>query len=135
MVQTQTVGFSKAIQAGLMAGVIAAVINAVLFLVASAMGFFPSSVLTPLGQPFSLVPFVVMSLLPSLVASLIYTLITRFARNPNQIFLWVAAAVFVFMFFNPFMLKGAPAGMLVTLEIMHVVVAGLCIYFLTRLHR
>ena len=135
MVQTQTASFGKAVQTGLMAGVVAAVVNVVIFLIASAMGFFPSSVITPAGQPFSLVPVIMMSLLPSIVAGGVYALIARFARNANQIFLWVAAAVFIFMFFSPFSIKGAPTGMIVSLEIMHVVVAGLCVYFLTRLSR
>lgn len=135
MVRAPTVNFGRAIQTGLMAGVVAAVINAVLYLITSAMGFFPSSVITPAGQPFSLIPVIAMSLLPSVVAGIVYALIARFAQNPNRIFLWVAAAVFVFMFFSPFSLKGAPTGMIVTLEIMHVVVAGLVVYFLTRLSR
>lgn len=135
MVSTQKVSLGRILQAGLMAGVVAAVVNVVIFLIGSAMGFFPSSVITPAGQPLSLAPVIMMSLIPSIVAGGVYALIARFARNPSQIFLWVAAAVFVLMFFGPFSIKGATTGMIVSLEIMHVVVAGLCVYFLTRLSR
>lgn len=125
----------RVFQAGLTAAVLAAVVNALIYLIASSMGFFPSSVLTPVGQPFSIAPVIIVSVIASLGAALVYALLVRFVSNPNRIFLWVAAVVFVFMFFNPFMLKGAPAGMLVSLEIMHVVVAGSAIYLLTRLSR
>lgn len=122
-------------QAGLTAGLASALVNAILYLVTSSMGFFPSSVLTPAGQPFSLAPVILVSAVASLGAALVYALLVRFTANPNRIFMWVAAVVFVFMFFNPFMLKGAPASMIVSLEIMHLVVAGFSIYLLTRLSR
>lgn len=118
-------------QAGLTAAALSTVVNAVIYLIASSMGFFPSSVLTPAGQPFSLAPVIIVSVVASLGAALVYALLVRFVGNPNRIFLWIAAAVFVLMFFNPFMLKGAPAGMLASLEIMHVVVAGSALYLLT----
>lgn len=122
-------------QAGLTAGIASALVNAILYLITSSMGFFPSSVVTPAGQPFSLAPVVIVSAVASLGAAVVYALLVRYTANPNRIFMWVAAVVFVLMFFNPFMLKGAPPSMIVSLEIMHGVVAGFSIYLLTRLSR
>ena len=131
----QKASIGQIAQAGAMAAVISAVVNAVLYLITSAMGFFPSSVVTPAGQPFSIAPVIIISVISSLGAAVGYWLCVRFARDPNRVFYIVAAVVFVLMFFNPFTLRGAPAGMIITLELMHVVVAGLAIYFLTRLSR
>ena len=122
-------------QAGLIAGVASALVNATLYLITSALGFFPGNVLTPAGQPCSLAPVIIVSLVSSLGAAAVYALLVRYTANPKRIFMWVAAVVFVLMFFNPFMLQGAPPSMIVSLEIMHGVVAGFSIYLLTRLSR
>ena len=135
MVATRKASLTQIFQAGAIAGAIATVVNVVLFLIASAMGFFPSSVVTPMGQPFSVVPVIISSLIGALGGAAGYAIVQRFAKDTNRVFLIVAAVVFVLAFFNPFGIQNAPAGMIVTLELMHVVVAGLAVYFLTRFNR
>ncbi len=131
----QKTSVAQIAQAGAMAAVGAAVVNVVIYLVASALGLFPSTVLTPMGTPILVGAVIATSVIAPLVAAIVYALIVRFLANPNRIFLIVAAVVFVLMFFNPFMLKGAPAGMIASLELMHLVVAGFSVYLLTRSSR
>ncbi|HMN30180.1 MAG TPA: DUF6069 family protein [Caldilineaceae bacterium] len=119
---------------GLLATAVSAVVNAVLYLVGSALGGFPSDVITPLGYPVTLVPVLVMSIVPVLLGTLAYWLLTRFTDRANRWFIILVAVVFVAMFFGPPDLRsaGAPMLMVVLLEVMHVVTAGAAIYFLTR---
>lgn len=131
----QKTSVAQIAQAGITVAVIAAAVNAVIYLIGNAMGFFPSSVITPAGQPLSIVPVVLASVIASLGAAVAYWLCVRFTRDPNRVFYIVAAVVFVLTLFGPFNLPGAPVGMIVSLELMHVVVAGLALYFLTRLGR
>jgi hypothetical protein len=131
----QKASIGQIAQAGAMVAVISAVVNAVIYLIASAMGFFPSSVVTPAGQPLSIAPVVILSVLGSIGAAIGYALCVRFVPNPNRAFLILAVVVFVLMFFAPFGIQNAPIGMLVSLQLTHVVVAGLAVYFLTRLTR
>ena len=122
--QKPSVG-SLAVTGGI-AAVVAAVINAVLFLVGNALGAFPEDVLTPLGEPISLVPVVLMTIVGGIAATVGYIVLTRFLSVRNaKIALWVIGALVLFgMFFSPLGLEGMPALGIFLLEVMHFV-AGL----------
>lgn len=117
---------------GAMATAVSAVGNAILYFVGAALGGFPTDVLTPLGYPITLAPVLIMSIVPVLLGTIAYTILTRLPVNPNLWFTIITGVIFIAMFFNPFTLAGAPALMIVLLEVMHVVTAGAAIYFLTR---
>lgn len=114
--------------------VVAAVINAVLFFVGAAMGGFPQNVITPAGQPITVVPVILFSIVPILLGAVGYTILSRFTNRANLIFTIVTVVIFIAMIYSPIPLLqvGAPMLMVILLEIMHVVVAGAAIYFLTR---
>lgn len=115
----------KVLYPALAAGLVAAAINAVLFWVGSATGAVPADLIIPnAGQPLTIVPVIISSILPALVAGLVFFLLIRFTRNPLRIFNWVAAIVLILSFSSPFTIPNVPAGMAVVLELMHVVVAG-----------
>ncbi len=69
---------------GLIAVVIAAIVNAILFFIGSALGAFPSSVITPMGTPLTLGPVVLMSAVGILVGTLGYTILSRLTAAPNR---------------------------------------------------
>ena len=116
------VSFGAALRAGLTAGVIAAVINAVVFFVAQAMLGGPLAVDTPVTDGIGLIPVLLFSIVPPLVAGALYWLLDRFLANPNPAFLGIAAVVFIAFIFPPISSSLSPiTGW--TLEIMHGVVA------------
>ena len=119
---------------GLTAAVVAAVINAILFYIGVAAGDFPASVITPMGEPITVVAVVFMSILTIVLGTIGYTVLSRLTANPNRWFMIATAIVFIVMFISPIQLQSAGASLLmvVLLEIMHVVAAGAAIYFLTR---
>ncbi|MCX6046205.1 MAG: DUF6069 family protein [Chloroflexi bacterium] len=117
---------------GIMAAVIAAVVNGILFLIGSAAGAFPSSVITPMGVPITIGAVVLMSAVGVLVGTLVYTIFSRFSARSGRWFTIVAVIVLLLMAYSPFSLAGAPTLMILFLEIMHLVAGGAAIYFLTR---
>ncbi len=126
--QNSTLNPSFLLKAAPVAGLIAAVINTVLYFLGDAMGFMDQTVGTPSAdgiQPITLLPVIMSSIIPSIVAGLVFALLNRFTSNPFRIFGIISLVLVVLSFANPFMgIPGIPVGMGVLLNIMHVVVAG-----------
>ena len=122
-----TANTSKVMVNALIAGVIAAVINAIFYLV--VQGSFTDVIAA--GQPFSIIPVIVTSLIGALGGGVAYLLIDRFLGNVKRNWTILAIVVLVLFAFNPFVgLTNGNTTAIVVLEIMHLVVAGLTYYFL-----
>jgi hypothetical protein len=119
---------------GLIAAAVSALVNAILYLVGAPLGGFPSTVLTPLGAPITLGPVLIMSIVPVLLGTLAYQILTWLNSNANLWFMIITGVVFIVMFPGPLGIPDAPTLMVVLLEVMHVVTAGAAVYFLTRSH-
>lgn len=101
---------------------LAAAAATLLYFVGRILGAFSPTVLVR-GEPFSAIPVVLLSFFPVLAAALVFALLVRFTERPKRIFYVIAAVIFVVMFLTPFSVPAAPALTIVTLELMHVVVA------------
>lgn len=122
--------------AGPVAAVGAAVANAVVFLVASGIGAIPGDVLIPnAGAPLSLGMVALSSAVPAIPAAIVFAVIGRFSRRPVRAFGVVTAVVLLLSFVTPFTVPGAPLAMILSMELMHVVAAGVIFYALTTLGR
>ncbi len=116
------VTLGAALRAGLTAGLIAAAINAVIYFIARAILGGPLLVDTPVSDNVGLVPILLFSLVPPLVAGAVYWGLDRFLANPNPAFLVIAAIVFIVFMINPVVAALSPVTGW-ALEIMHGVVA------------
>lgn len=127
-------GTQKLLYLAPIAGSIAALLNAVLFFIGASMGAVPATVRIPdaNGQPLTLVPVLISSVMPALVAGLVLFLLIRFTKKPLRIFNSVAAVVLLLSFASPFTIPNITTGMIVLLELMHVVVAGSVVYVFNR---
>ena len=117
-----------------LAGVIAAGINSILFLIGSAIGLMDASVLVPgMDTPITIVPVIMSSIIPSLIAGLVLGVMNYFLNKPFKVFRIVALILLILSFANPFMgIPGIPLGMGIWLNLMHVVVAGTVVYCFGR---
>ncbi len=117
-----------------LAGAIAAVINSVLFLIGSATGLIDAAVLVPgMNTPITIVPVMMSSFIPSLIAGLVLGVMNYFLDKPFKVFRIVALILLILSFANPFMgIPGIPVGMGIWLNLMHVVVAGTVVYCFGR---
>lgn len=117
----------------LIAALLGALANALLYYVSAALGAFPQSVLVPRANaPFSVFPVVSLTIVAVFGAAFMFYLVALAVPRPKRIFWVVAALVFVLMFFTPFSLPGAPVGMIVVLELMHVVAAAAALWPVAR---
>lgn len=126
--------FKKAITAALLAGVTAALINAVLFFIFKAAGLIDNDVLIPQNnQPLGALPVLLSSLIPSLLAGLVWYLFERYTNNGFRYFSILAIVLLVLSFANPFLgIPGIPVAMALALNCMHIVVVLSLLYFFKR---
>ena len=113
-------------------GLTAAAVNAGIYFVAHGLGLIPAAVLVN-GQPLTVVPVIISSILPVLVAAGVFALLGRFTKNPVRIFTILAGVLLIASFVNPYVaIPGVPPAMAIVLNLMHVVVAGLVVYSFRR---
>ncbi len=134
VIQTERVALGRLWWASLLAGLGATIANVVVFLIASAAGAIPQTVLiqTPAGPlPVGIAAVVFNSFLPAIVAGVFLALLNRFTRRPIRIFRIVSAVLLVLSFANPFTIPDAPMVMILALNLMHVVAAAIIVGVLT----
>ena len=116
------------------AGVVAAIINAILFMVIGIPT--DQTVQAPDGsqQSIGVMNFVMMSILPALIAGVLFALIAKFVPKPFLVFNIIATLIFIFMIFPPFeKVANASFSTLVLLQVSHVVVASAVLYALNNM--
>ena len=117
---------------GILAGLIAGVINVIIYFVAKSMGGISDAVLLPGGDPLMLVPVILSSVLPGLLAGLLLFGIFKFFSNPVRIFSITACIFLVVSMAGPLVTPGLPTGMRITLSLMHLAAGSVIIFYLTR---
>jgi len=129
--KTRTISLRNLTLATLVAAASALLINVVLYFLGDIFGAFPPSVQVQ-GQPFGVIPVILFSFFPVVIAALVFLLLVRFTAQPKRVFYIVAAVIFALMIFTPFTLAGAPTLTIATLELMHIVVASGSVWAVSR---
>jgi hypothetical protein len=118
--------------ASLLAGLGAVVANVLVYFIASAAGAIPGDVLIPgMNQPVTVIPVILNSFVPAILAAVLLALLNRFTRRPVRIFRIIAAVMLLISFANPFTIPGAPLTMILALNLMHIVAAAIIVGVLT----
>lgn len=132
--QTSKNAIAKCLQAGFIGGVIAAGINLILYFLGNALNG-TSMVVDPPGPPpeqsLPIYPVIMLSIVPGIVAGLLYGLLKRFTSRARVIFLIFAIIIFATFFIGPF---GA-AKSTVTLWILQLMHVGAAAPIITMLFR
>jgi hypothetical protein len=119
--------------AGVMAAGVATGLNALLFFIFKALGIIVDTIFIQPNQPLTVVPIIISSILPSLIASLVFFLLEKFTKNGFKIFRIIALVLMVLSFINPFMgIPNVTLAYALVLNLMHLVVAGAVLYFLGK---
>jgi len=116
-----------------LAAISSAAINAVLYFIGDATGLMDKAVGMPgpdgSVQAITLVPVIMSSIIPTLIAAGVLALLNRFTENPIRIYGIVTIVLFVVTLANPFMgIPNIPLSMGLWLIVMHAVVAGVAWY-------
>ena len=127
--------FNQIAIATLLAGVSAAAVNSILFFIFHGAGIISDSVFVQPGQPMGIIPVIFSSVLPSVIAGLLFFVLEKYTKRGLVIFSITAVILLALSFMNPFMaLKGISLGYGLALCSMHVVVATALLYFF-RTHK
>lgn len=122
---TEKTSFSMIMLSSLIAGGISIVLNGIVYYAGKSAGAFPETVLLQEGgTPLTIIPVLISSMAPSIVAGLVMGLINRFSKKPMMVFTIITAILLPLSFINPFMIPQVPLAMAILLNVMHVVVAG-----------
>ncbi len=113
--------FRGPLVAGLAGGVIAAVINAIIYFAAQSMNGGPLILQTlqaPTPQPLTLFAVLLFSVMPGLLAGIVYWALARFTRAPVRWFLILAVIVFG-LFTVPPLVAASGAVTVWALQLLH----------------
>lgn len=121
------------VKAAGMAIAVAVILNAILYFLSDALGWLPLA--TTFAQEITLVPILIFSIMPIIIGTVIYFILTRFMTHSraNQIFVILSSIVLIIMAITPLTNLANPtfAGVMM-LQIMHLVVGLPTMYFLTK---
>lgn len=107
--------------ATLFAALAEAVVNAIVYFIASALGAFPDRVTLVGNSPASAGLVVLTSIIGVVAAAIVFAVIGRFSRRPARRFRIVATVALIVSLVFPASIPDAPAGMIATLILMHIV--------------
>lgn len=100
----------------------AAVANALVYLIATAMRVIPSGFIIPgPGTPLTLGMVVGSTVVPALLAGVVFALLGRFTRRPTRNFVVLSGVFLALSFVTPLTIPGAPLPMVLAMELMHIV--------------
>lgn len=109
------------------------VINVVLFYIFHSAGIIRDDIFIDGKQPLAMVQVIISSILPALIAVIVFFLMEKFTNNGYVIFSVVAIILLLLSFLSPFMtIKGISVGYGIVLNLMHIVVALSVLYFIKR---
>jgi len=118
---------------GLMAGLAAAIMNSALFYAFKNLGAINDTVQIMPGEPLGVHNAIISSIFSSVIASIVYFVISLFARDAFRIFQRTAWIMLLLSFFSPFLfIPEVPVGYAISLNIMHIVVAAAIIYIMKK---
>lgn len=122
----------QSFRAGLIAALVAAVINTLVFFIFKAMGIFTETILIDGKVPLTIAPVLMSSIVPTLVATLVFFLFEKFSNKGFRNFRILSIVLLLVSLFSPLSIPNITMAYIVGLDIMHVVVALLLLYFIQK---
>jgi len=130
---TKKLNFKQVMMAGLSAAAVSAIINAILFFIFKAIGWITDDILVQPNQPLTVVPVIISSIVPALIAALVFFLFEKYTMNGYRNFSIVTIILMLLSLAVPF--SGIPnvtTKYSLALGSMHIVVPLVLLYFISR---
>ena len=125
--------FKQVMMAGITAAGVAAVINALLFYIFHAMGLITDDIFVQPNQPMTVVSIIMASIVPALIASLVFFLFEKYTQNGFRIFSIVTIILMLLSLAGPFTgIPNVTTKYALSLSLMHFVVPLSLLYFINR---
>ncbi len=130
---TTKLNIKQSLIAGLLAGITAALINGILFFVFHSAGVIRDTIYPQPNHPMTIMPVVIASIIPAIIASLVFFLLEKFTSNGFKIFAIVSLILMLLSLYSPFgVIPGVTTGYSLVLCVMHIVVPAALLYFIYR---
>lgn len=130
---TNKLNFKQVMMAGLSAAVVSAIINAILFFIFKAMGWITDDILVQPNQSLTVVPVIISSIVPSVIAALVFFLFEKYTRNGYRNFSIVTIILMLVSLAFPFTgIPNVTTKYALALEPMHFVVPLVLLYLINR---
>ena len=125
--------FKKIMRIGALAAIASTVINSILFYLFHAAGIITDNIEIQPGQPMTIVPIILSSVVASLFGACVYYPFERFSKNGLKIFSIVAIIMLLLSMGNPFVgIPKVTTGYALALDLMHFPVAFFLLFFLKQ---
>lgn len=130
---TTKLNFKQVTTAGLMAAVVSATINSVLFFLFKSLGWITDDIFVQPNQPLTLAPVIISSVVPTLLASLVFFLFEKYTQNGFKIFSIISIVLMLLSLAMPFTgIPNVTTMYALALEPMHFVVPLILLYFISK---
>lgn len=127
VVASNRIHFSEVLKIGAFTALASTGVNALIYVAAKSVDWIPESIIIPeAGQPITLLPVVMATVVAVLGATLGYYALAFVIRNTTwhrRLYTILAIALTAASFYTPLNIPNAPLRMIMSLELMHVVVA------------
>lgn len=130
---TNKLNFKQVMMAGLSAAGVSVIINVILFFLFKGIGWITDDIFIQPNQPLTVVPVIISSIVPTLVASLVFFLFEKYTQNGFRIFSIITIILMLLSLVMPF--EGIPnvsTKYALALVPMHLVVPFVLLYFINR---
>lgn len=124
--------FKQSIVAGAIAAAAATLINVILFFIFHGAGIITDNIFVQPNQPLTFIAIIISSVIPTLIASMVFFLVEKFTKKGFMIFTIVSVVLVLLSLASPFSIIGVTTGYALVLDFMHLVVAGCVLFFINR---
>ena len=124
--------FKQSLNAGLLSALIAALINAVLFFAFRAAGVLTDDIFIQPETTLTILPVLISSCMTSIVGSIVFFLFEKYTAKGFRNFLILSVIFLLLSFISPFNIPNVTTGFAVVLNLMHIVVALVLVFMISR---
>ncbi len=130
---TNKLNFKEVMMAGLTAASVSVIINVILFFIFKSIGWITDDVFVQPNQPLTVLPVIISSVIPTLIASLVFFFIEKYTQDGFKIFSIISIILMLLSLAMPFTgIPNVPVKYALALEPMHFVVPLVLLYFINR---
>lgn len=127
------VTFKQSIKAGALASLVAITVNAILFFIFHSNGVLDDTIQIQPNQSLTLVPIIISSLFPTMIASIVFFLLEKYTNNGFKYFAGISIVLGLLSLISPFMgIPNVTDSYAIVLDIMHVVVVSSLLFFIYK---
>ena len=124
--------FGQSMKAGLLTAAAAIITNVIIFFIFKSAGIFTDTILIDGKVPLTVLPIVISSTVPTLIAALVFFLFEKFSNKGYRNFSILSLVLVIISLFSPFSIPNVTKGFALGLDVMHLTIVFYLLYFLKK---